>query len=158
MIVEIIATSARGAKLVSNGEKACWVQGRWVREDNTLTPRGEEAMETATMTHADALDYQAYKQRRAEEREAEKEKFRQSQREKVEVRIRKAFYDGLTESGKAYKIWNGDYYNNRYNKPCKHHVFLACSQVDMEENEDSITLHLPKWMKDMYAFWNVVEA
>lgn len=158
MIVEVIATSSRGAKLISNGEKACWVQGRWVRKNNTLTPRGEAALENATMTHADAQDYQAYKQRRAEEREAEKEAFRKSQREKVEVRIRKAFYGGMTESGKAYKIWDGGYFNNKYKKPCKHHIFLACSQVDMKENEDSVTFLLPKWMKDMYSFWNVVEA
>ena len=47
IIVEVLKTTARNAKLVRADGKEFWVQGRWVRADKSLTPKGLEAFNNA---------------------------------------------------------------------------------------------------------------
>lgn len=48
--VEVLKTTERNAKLVTDGEKVCWVQGGWVRNDLTLTPCGARSLKFSKMT------------------------------------------------------------------------------------------------------------
>ena len=47
VIVEVLKTTARNAKLVRADGKEFWVQGRWVRADKSLTSKGVEAFNNA---------------------------------------------------------------------------------------------------------------
>ena len=154
--VEIIRTTAAGAKLISNGVVAAWVQGRFVRPDNTLTRRGEEIMAAATMTDEQARNYDAHIAQLREERAAAWERERAAAREAVEVAIKKDSLVGGTE--RALKIWMGGYTLNQYRKRVKLYIYLPTSQVEvLSETSTSVILLMPTWLRNKYD-WAAIAA
>lgn len=149
--VEILRTSERGAKLVTDGTKAAWVMGRMVRPDNTLTYGGVQALAEGKMTDAEARDYDNYLTRQREEREAARAAARaEAAKKRLTVELPQSRWFG--NAGKAYKVWTGDYTWNMYHKQVRQFVYLPQSQVEIISAIDGVVrLNMPEWLTNQHS-------
>lgn len=149
--VEVLRTSERGAKLVTDGTKAAWVMGRMVRPDNTLTYGGVKELEAAKMTDAEARDYDAYITKQREEREAARAAARaEAAKKRLTVELPQSRWFG--EAGKAYKVWTGYYTWNMYHKSVREFVYLPKSQVEVISAIDGVVrLNMPEWLANQHS-------
>lgn len=128
----ILRTSARGAHLITDGTKQCWIQGRWLRPDGTLTRMGQLAWENA---------------RTAEDIEAARQAAREASKQLMYVNVKAEVLVGETE--KALKCWSGSY-QRLYGRVVKSYCYLPKSQVKVEKTsqEGVICLTMPAWVRD----------
>lgn len=145
--ITVLKVSSRNACLITDGEHVCWVQGRSVREDGSLTRSGIEAMEAATLT----LEQYNYQQQHAEElREQRKAEFRAQAVAKEEYRLRADIFVGSTE--KAHKVWTGRY-NRLYGKMVREYAYWPKSQVEVLWNECGVIgVSMPHWFAEQCRY------
>lgn len=134
--ITIIRTSDRGAHLVTDGNKVAWIQGRWYRADGTLTPRGMQALaDGQTMEEIEA-------QKRARE-EARQQAFEEGKRP---ITVLVPANTVVSYNERAWKIFNGSSYRNRYGKICRAAFFAPKSQITIEVQESGeVEVTMPKW-------------
>lgn len=139
----ILRTSARGAHLITDGTKQCWIQGRWLRPDGTLTRMGQLAWENARTTE----DIEAECKAREEAREAARQAAREASKQLMYVNVKAEVLVGETE--KALKCWSGSY-QRLYGRVVKSYCYLPKSQVKVEKTsqEGIICLTMPAWVRD----------
>lgn len=137
--ITIIRTSARGAHLITDGTKQCWIQGRWLREDGTLTRMGQQALEQAKP--------QADIEKEMKEREEARQAAREASRQLMYVNVKAEVLVGETE--KALKCWTGGY-QRLYGRLVRYYCYLPKSQVKVEKtnSEDVICLVMPAWVRE----------
>ena len=148
--VEVLRRTERNAVLVTDGTKASWMQGRCVREDGTLTKWGMQIIDAATMTDAEARDYDATLAKQKAEREAERERARQEYRTQMqaqaEVLIKRSCW--MPGTAKAFKFWTGNIITNMYKQRVREFVYLPTSQVKAEVLDRTVKLTMPTWLKN----------
>lgn len=134
--ITIIRTSDRGAHLITDGTRVAWIQGRWYREDGTLTPRGAQALaDGQTMEEIEAAKKAAEERKIAEREEG---------RKLITVRIPAGMVENYSE--KAWKIYSGSKYYNKYKRLCRASFFAPKSQIEVNvEEEGTILVTMPKW-------------
>lgn len=147
--VSILATSRRGAHLVSNGTKAVWVMGRQVREDGTLTAGAREAIENSEMTHDEAITLAAAingNREAAEElREQRREAARIENDREVTINIARENWRG--EHDNAWQVRTNNTFRNRFGKTCSACEFLPKSRVIVIPQPDgSVNVTLANWL------------
>lgn len=132
MEITIIKESPRGAKFITDGVRSTWIQGRWMRPDGTLTPRGQEALDNAMTNKEIELREKAREEARANSKALETRWHKEGAKE-IEV---------VGETEKAWKIWLGNY-SYMYGKRVRSYDYWAKSVVSIgkytktEEDETS---------------------
>lgn len=48
--VTVLTTSAKGAHLITDGQKVTWIKKAWLREDGSITPAAEKALADSNWT------------------------------------------------------------------------------------------------------------
>lgn len=141
--ITIIRTSDRGAHLVTDGNKVAWVQGRWCRVNGTLTPRGIEALADGQTVE----EFEAQKRAREEARQQAFEARQQAFEEgKKLITVLVPANTIVSYSERAWKIFNGSSYRNRYGKVCRDAFFAPKSQITVEILENGkVEVTMPKW-------------
>lgn len=147
--VSILATSRRGAHLISDGSKAVWVMNRQVRDDNTLTAGAREALATSEMTHDEAVKLAAAingNREAAEElREQRREAARVENDREVTINIARENWRG--EHGNAWQVRTNNTFRNRFGKICTACEFLPKSRVIVIPQPDgSVNVTLANWL------------
>ena len=147
--VTILATSHRGAHLVTNGTKAAWVMGRQVREDGTLTAGARESIELSDMTHDAAVQLAAaISGNREAQEQIRKERYEAARTEaNAEVTINVTADRFRGEHGNAWQIRTDNTYRNRYGKTCFAYEYLPKSRVTVVPQPDgSYNITLANWL------------
>lgn len=159
---EILKTSARGAKLVTDGKMVCWLMGRFVREDGSLTPCGLVDFSNATKTLDEyrteesvrAVKNAMFEAKRAMDREAfikAQAELREMEKRPYDVIFDKSAIVGETD--KAYKIWAGRT-QVLYGKVCKAYEYLPKSMVSIEYDGDRAKATMPVWLFKQKSWLN----
>lgn len=131
----IIRTSPRGAKLITDGTRQCWIQSRWMRPDGTLTPAGLANWANARL-NSEVEDAQ-----RA--REQARQSFAEAQKAPVTVLVRANILVG--ESDKAFKCWTGAF-QTLYGKRVKCYDYLPKSLVSAVKEGEDMKITMPRWL------------
>ena len=143
--VSILATTTRGAKLISNGAKAVWVMGRQVREDGTLTHGALVAIENSTLTHDAAVLMVKARNGEAAAREELRKQAREESNTPVTVTVLPANWCG--EHGNAWQVRTANTFRNRYGRVCTYCCFLPKSKVTVVRQADgSVNITMPAWV------------
>lgn len=140
--IELIRVSDRGARLISDGYRVTWIQGCWMREDGSLTPRGMQAL---LMSEQTVEDYQNKLKEKEEQRKAykvEQERKFQEGKELVTVEIEKGI---LFSSSNAWKYKCGRGYN-MYHKITDHWMYIPKSVMNVTRKNNKVYCTAPKWM------------
>lgn len=154
-VVEVLKTSQRGAKLVTDGEKVAWIQGRWIRPDGTLTSLGEKNLMDSDVTLEDWKAKQAEKDRwynmtdeeREEERRKEKEAWIAAKKAEgdVEHTWEMPERELIDASPKAWKIQTNER-QRLYGKFVPVYIYLPKSQTKIKSlGGGKIEVSLPDW-------------
>lgn len=138
--ITVVRTSDRGAKLITDGVRQTWIQGRWMRPDGTLTAAGQAALETAPTIEE--------VEQRAKEREEARAKARE-EGAKMECRDYRNSDNPIYRVGeteKAYKIWRGNYIR-LYGRVVRSYIYWPKSLVHMIWNAEGqvTTVAAPRW-------------
>lgn len=144
--ITVLRRSDRNACLISDGINVTWIQGKWIREDGTLTNNGVKALINSTDTLEDYNNLQ--EQRRLEKirREEEWKKKKEEGAKLVSYTINK----GILHSEKnSYKYIAGKGLN-MYHKTVHFWGRLPKSQVVVEKAGDKVIVTLPKWLAEKH--------
>lgn len=138
----VLRESPRGAKLITDGVRQCWIQGRWMRPDGTLTPMGMANFANARLNSEVEAEERERENARIAYQKA-REELREAERENITITV----YAGVvcSVSDKAIKCWNGAW-QMLYGKRVKAYVYLPKSLVTTEEVTDGTNLTMPKWL------------
>ncbi len=129
--VTILRTTDNNAKLITDGNRVAWVQGQYVRPDNTLTPCAVRAL--AIGTPVDLWEKQeAERQKEREEREAKRKEAREQSALPIIITILPK-YKVVDYSPKAWKfVATGEY--------------LPKSLVSIATADGATIMTMPRWL------------
>ena len=149
--ITILRTTARGAHLITDGERVVWVMGRSVRADGSLTPSGLAALTASDKTYTQWQAEEAERELWRTDREAAREKA--FQEGKVATTIELPSPRVLDYNEKAWKVrtLRTEY---RYGRCCSVYEYLPKSVVTIVRDGVRAKLTMPKWFLAKNAWLN----
>jgi len=147
--ITILRRTGNGALLITDGLMVAYIIRNYIREDGTLTTRGQKALLDSDKT----LEQYEEEGRQWKEKKKEKEEAWRQQKEEGSKLVTYVLEQGIlmSASTSAYKYVCGKGMD-MYHHICNHYNYIPKSQVKVERRNCKVYVTLPKWLAEKNSF------